>query len=197
MLGAAAGSGVAQTPAAPTPAASTPRTSTGPAWKTLDAAERQALAPLAAHWSGLSEAHKRKWIALARNFDRLPSAEQARLHSRMTEWAALSPQDRSQARLNFAETQQLSSEEKKAKWEAYQALSPEERRKLAQSAAPRPPATAAPARPVPADKLTPVPKSAQDSRPVRIATPVAPTLDPLPRGAEPTEAASAPPPVER
>ena len=54
----------------------------------------------------------------------MSGAEQAKLHSRMTEWAALSPQQRTQARLNFAETKQLSPDDKKAKWEAYQALPP-------------------------------------------------------------------------
>ena len=69
----------------------------------------------------------------------MSGAEQAKLHSRMTEWAALSPQQRTQARLNFAETKQLSPDDKKAKWEAYQALPPEEKRKLAAGAA-KPPA---------------------------------------------------------
>ena len=48
----------------------------------------------------------------------------------MTEWAALSPQQRAQARLNFAEIKRLPADERKAKWEAYQALQPEEKRKL-------------------------------------------------------------------
>ena len=65
----------------------------------------------------------------------------------MTEWAALSPQQRTQARLNFAETKQLSPDDKKAKWEAYQALPPEEKRKLAAGAA-KPPPTAAAVKPV-------------------------------------------------
>ena len=77
----------------------------------------------------------------------MPGAEQDKLHSRMTEWAALSPQQRTQARLNFAETKQLSPDDKKAKWEAYQALPPEEKRKLAAGAA-KPPPTAAAVKPV-------------------------------------------------
>ena len=48
----------------------------------------------------------------------------------MTEWVALSPNQRSEARLNFAEARKLPPEEKKAKWQAYQALSAEERQKL-------------------------------------------------------------------
>ena len=103
----------------------------GPTWTELTPPQRQALQPLAAQWTTISEAQKRKWLALSQNYPKLPAAEQAKLHSRMTEWVALSPQDRSAARLNFAATQQLTPDDKKAKWEAYQALSDEEKRKLA------------------------------------------------------------------
>lgn len=142
---------------------------TRPTWTELSPAQRQALAPLAPIWERLSEPHKRKWTVLAQNFHNLPPAEQAKLHSRMREWAALSPQQRSLARLNFGETQQVSPDEKKAKWEAYQALTPEEKRKLAAGAGPKPPTTAAAVKPVPADKLAPVPKAdPNEPKPARI-----------------------------
>ena len=145
--------------AARKPAASPSR----PSWKELTPAQHTALAPLAGTWDQLTEAHKRKWIALAANFSRLPAAEQAKLHSRMTEWAALSPQQRAQARLNFGEAQQVSADEKRAKWEAYQALTPEERRKLADDArAKRPATTAAAVKPVPPQKLASVPRNPND-----------------------------------
>ncbi len=161
----------AQAPAvATTPATAASRpASSKPAWNELTPAQRQALAPLASTWETLNEPHKRKWIALAQNFSRMPPAERDKLHSRMKEWAALSPNQRTQARLNFGETQQLSADEKKAKWEAYQALPPEEKRKLAADAAPRTPATAAAVKPVPAEKLANVPKpAASNPRPARI-----------------------------
>ena len=60
------------------------------------------------------------------------------LHSRMSDWVSLSPQQRNLARLNFNKLQSLPKEDKKAKWEAYQALSQEEKRLL--SAASMPPA---------------------------------------------------------
>jgi hypothetical protein len=73
----------------------------------------------------------------------MPPGEQARLHSRMAEWAALSPQQRTLARMNFVESQRLNASDKRAKWEAYQNLSPEEKHKLAAgAAAPKPPPTA-------------------------------------------------------
>ena len=132
-----------------------------PSWAELTPQQQQALAPLTGTWRVLGEAHKRKWLALSENFATMPPAEQARLHSRMTEWAALSPQQRTLARLNFAEAQRVAPNDKRAKWEAYQALSPEEKRKLAAGAAaakPAPPPTAAAVRPVPQQKLAKIPK---------------------------------------
>jgi hypothetical protein len=140
---------------------------TKPLWSELTEPQRKALAPLSAKWDTVSEAQKRKWLALSQNFPRLAPEEQAKLHSRMTEWVALSPQQRTQARLNFGNTQEISRDDKKAKWEAYQALSPEEKRKLAAGAA-KPPPTAAALKPVPAEKLTKVPPPHEVSKP-RIA----------------------------
>lgn len=129
-------------------------------WARLPASQKKALQPLAAEWDKLDEAHRRKWMALARNFDAMGPQEQSTLHSRMTEWALLSPRERVRARLNFAEVQRLAPEsERKAKWDAYQALSEDERRALAERAvAPR--GTAPPVRPVQRERLAPLPPAA-------------------------------------
>ncbi|CAN7467201.1 DUF3106 domain-containing protein [Variovorax sp. LjRoot84] len=134
-----------------------------PLWRDLTARQQRALAPLAPHWDGLTEPHKRKWLALSRNYAALPPADQEILHSRMIEWAALSNHQRTQARFNFAEVKQVPVDERKAKWEAYQALSEEEKRKLAERATPRPGA-AATFRPVPPQKLAPFPAVAPDGQ---------------------------------
>ena len=184
-LAAAYGASVAQVqppPASARPASATSKAPVrGPVWSELTADQRSALAPLAASWGEISEPQKRKWIALAGNFGKMAPAEQATLHSRMTEWASLSPQQRAQARLNFGEMQQRSPEEKKAKWEAYQALSPEEKRKLADSATRKPPTTAAAVKPVNPQKLATLPKASnEEAKPPRIVS--APSGD----AAEPT-----------
>ena len=167
---------------------------TKPLWRELTPAQQQALAPLAGKWDTVSEAQKRKWLALSQNFPRMSGAEQAKLHSRMSEWAALSPQQRTQARLNFGETQQLSADDKKAKWEAYQALPPEEKRKLAASAA-KPPATAAAIKPVPPDKLAeiPKPKPAASAAAVKPASTEKPAGVAKPRGVAKTPRIAAEP----
>jgi hypothetical protein len=143
------------------PAATKPAAVSRPLWSELSTAQQQSLAPLAPHWNGLHAAQKRKWIALSRNYDKMNADDQTVLHSRMTEWAALSAQERTRARLNFDEVKRLApADERKAKWEAYQALSDDEKRKLAERAGTRPPSAAAAVRPVPAQKLAPVPRPA-------------------------------------
>ena len=132
------------------------RPESSPTWAELTPQQQQALAPLFGTWRALGESHKRKWLAISHNYPSMPPGEQARLHSRMAEWAALSPQQRTLARLNFAESQKLSPDDKRAKWEAYQNLSAEEKRKLAAGAVaakPPPPPTAVAVQPVPQQKL--------------------------------------------
>lgn len=147
-----------------------PRAAAGPAWSELDAGQQRALAPLASQWARLSEAQKRKWIAMSANFPRMSGEEQAKLHSRMTEWVSLSPQQRSAARLNYGQTRKLAPGDKKAQWEAYQALPPEEKKKLA-AGAQKAPSTAAALKPVPREKLAsvPRPKAGTASKSPRIA----------------------------
>jgi len=116
-----------------------------PTWASLNGSQQAALRPLAPIWSQITPGRKRKWIALSANYGRLSPAEQAILHGRMTEWATLSAAERNRARLNFAETSNLSRQEKKAQWEAYQALTPSQKQQLAGQAAKAPPIGAAPA----------------------------------------------------
>lgn len=143
------------------PAAVTPQPSQ-PAWKDLTAAQQKALAPIAAQWSAISPARKSKWIEVSKNYASLPVAEQAKLHIRMADWAALSPQQRAEARQNFAQNQALTNgltpEQRSVQWQAYQLLSPEEKSKLAASS-PKPPTGPAVAlRPVDPLKSSPPPK---------------------------------------
>lgn len=123
-------------------------------WQDLTLNQQRALAPLSTLWPTLSEPQRKKWLAISKNFPALPQGEQMVMHSRMAEWASLTPQQRTQARLNFGETNKIPLVEKKAQWEAYLALPDEEKRKLsvAQST---PVGGAAPAqRPVTSDKLS-------------------------------------------
>ncbi len=136
------------------------RIATKPAWRDLTPVEQSSLRPLAANWETLSEAQKRKWIAIALNYPRMNPGEQAKLHSRMAEWVSLSRQQRERARLNFAQTKQLTPSQKNANWQAYQALSPEERQKLAAKGGGKPTGAATATKPGPSQNLAAVPRSA-------------------------------------
>ena len=135
---------------------------TSPLWRDLTLQQQASLKPLAANWATIDEAQKRKWLALSNNYPMLVPAEQQKMHSRMAEWASLSRQQRSEARLNFAESNKLAPKEKAAKtatWEAYQALSAEEKQKLAEKAAPKPAGAAMAVKPPPPEKLATVPST--------------------------------------
>ena len=135
-----------------------------PVWAELTVQQQTALRPLSPGWDTINEAQKRKWLEISKGYSSLTPEGQSIMHSRMTEWVGLSAQQRAQARLNFAKTKELSSEltpeEKQAKWQSYQALSVEEKQKLAAKATPKPTGAATAVRPVAPQKLA-VTRSAQ------------------------------------
>ena len=120
-----------QASAANPPARSSAAPASNSSWQSLQSSQKKALAPLAPHWAQISPAQRNKWLAMSNNFDNLSNKEQAILHERMAEWSSLSPRQRAQARLNFNQTKTLDADAKKTQWETYQALSPEDKKKLA------------------------------------------------------------------
>jgi len=152
----------ADKPQSPGTKANAPR-NTRPTWAELTRSQQEALRPLAQDWPGLSELHKRKWLVLSQNYDEFSPQEQHKLQQRMSDWASLTARERAQARLHFAEVQQLPEDKRREKWEAYQALSDEQRRKLADDILLQPPRGAAVAsRPVASSKLTQPPAAKPD-----------------------------------
>lgn len=130
----------AQVPLASSPANSSPAPDSG-AWQSLSKRQKLALAPLSEEWHELTAQQRQKWLTLSKNFFQLSDEEQLTLHGRMREWASLSPRQRSQARFHFNATQALSAQDKRAQWEAYQALTDQEKHKL--SSGPKPPVKSA------------------------------------------------------
>lgn len=162
-----------------------------PLWMDLSETQQQALAPLAQLWPTMTEPHKRKWLAISQNFTQLTADEQSTVQGRMREWAALSPQQRAAARLNYADAQQLLQEDKKAKWAAYQALTPEAKQKLAAQQN-KPVVGAAPAsKPVAATKLATPPAANNNKALPRIASDQAAPTTLLPNPVNTTSAPSA------
>ncbi|CAG1017787.1 hypothetical protein BURC_02480 [Burkholderiaceae bacterium] len=111
----------------------------GPAWTELSAAQRASLRPLERDWASIDGDNKQKWIDVARRMPSMGAAERARVQARMSEWTHLSAQQRGQARLGYQEAKQVSPKDRQAQWEAYQALSPEQKRQLQSRAVPPPP----------------------------------------------------------
>jgi len=103
----------------------------GPAWRDLRPSEQAALKPLQGEWASIDELGKRKWLRIAERYPAMNADDQVRLQARMTEWARLTPQERGKVRLQFLEATKMPASSRQANWEAYQALSPDERKALA------------------------------------------------------------------
>jgi len=119
--------------AAPTPPSSSAPSPSRPLWGELTAPQQLALQPLNLLWSGITQGQKRKWLALVDNFSSLNPKDQDKLQQRMQQWASMSTQERAQARVIFSQVQQLSGDDRLSKWQAYEALEPTEKTKLANS----------------------------------------------------------------
>lgn len=105
-----------------------------PSWQALSPAQQKILAPLERDWASVDAQRRAKWLEVAARYPTMPVEEQARLQARMSDWARMTPAERGRARLQFQETRQVPLDERQAKWQAYQALSDDERRVLAQRA---------------------------------------------------------------
>ena len=121
---------------APARAAGKPPSEQGVRWRDLKTPQQAALKPLERDWPGLDGPQKQKWLQLVARFPKMSAPEQERIQARMADWVKLTPQERGQARLNFEEARQLPSQDRQARWDAYQALPAEQKRQLAARAAP-------------------------------------------------------------
>lgn len=116
----------------------------GPRWASLTPAQRQILEPLQEDWSGIDADRKQKWLELAGRYPSMSRTEQGRIRERMVEWARLTPSQRGEVRRNFQQAARAPAADRQAQWEAYQALPPEEKSRLAGRAAENARATQAP-----------------------------------------------------
>lgn len=146
---------------------SRPLIESSPAWSELSPEQQTALHPLKKLWPEINQAQKRKWLAVSRNYHELPEQEQLTMHARMRDWVRMDPRERSQARLEYARAQTLSVDERRARWEAYLALSDEERKALAEHRPRQPKGAAIALRPVAAPKITP-PRASQPPQPAYV-----------------------------
>ena len=164
------GISMAQNPASPARAAAAlkPASSAeqGIRWRDLRPAQQAALKPLEREWAGIDAPRKQKWVEMSARFQSLSPAEQARVQERMAEWARLTPLERGQARLNFQEAKQLPPEDRQARWNAYQSLTPEQRKQFAERAKP--------SASTPADALRRAPAAGTPSEPAQAKSNIVP-----------------------
>ena len=167
--------------------------SSKPDWTDLTAQQRLSLKPLADNWNYLEDIQKRKWIALSVNFQTLAPVEQEKLHSRMKDWVSLSQQQRTQARLSYAQSKQIAQSHKAATWQAYQALSQEEKTKLALTEKHKSAPGSATTKSSPRQKLALAPAKLQMQKPVAsvVANLVVDRNTLLPHALVPTDSSAA------
>jgi hypothetical protein len=125
---------------------SLPQLALAKGWGDLTVAQQEILAPLESDWSSLSKDRQKKWVAVANRYPHMSDSEKNVLQSRMTEWAKLSTEQRRVARDNYLSTLKFPPEKKAEAWQAYQQLSEEDKKKLAEkkAAATKPSAVTAP-----------------------------------------------------
>lgn len=116
----------------------------GRTWSSLSGAQKKALAPLASQWNQMEPASQEKWLQVAARYPSLPPDAQARMQQRMGQWSVLAPAQRGDARVRFQATRELSANERQQRWDAYQALPPEQKQQLADQARQRQQASRAP-----------------------------------------------------
>lgn len=149
-------------------------------WDGLRPAQQQILAPLEDDWDYMHPDSRKKWIQVANIYPKMSKQDQDRLQSRMASWSNLSQKERRIARENYLSSLQFPAEKKAEAWSAYQKLSDDQKKKLAETEikkkptaanaptlqqhpispkATLPPAVSAPIAPSPAENATPAPES--------------------------------------
>lgn len=102
-------------------------------WEGLNLGQQKILAPLESDWDYMLPDSRKKWIQVANLYPKMSAADKERLQSRMASWSNLSQKDRRLARENYLSSLKFPAEKKAEAWSAYQKLSDEQKKKLAQT----------------------------------------------------------------
>lgn len=149
-------------------------------WDGLKPVQQQILAPLEDDWDYMHPDSRKKWIQVANIYPKMSKQDQDRLQSRMASWSNLSQKERRIARENYLSSLQFPAEKKAEAWSAYQKLSDDQKKKLAETEVKKkptaanaptlqqhpispkatlPPAVSAPIAPPPVENANPAPES--------------------------------------
>lgn len=135
---------IAQTAPSPSHGKSTalPEKKPDGTWEGLKPAQQKILAPLESDWDYMLPDSRKKWIQVANIYPKMSAQDQERLQSRMSSWSNLSQKERRIARENYLASLKFPAEKKAEAWTAYQKLSDEQKKKLAESEAKKKPTAA-------------------------------------------------------
>lgn len=147
-------------------------------WDGLNSTQQKILAPLESDWDYMLPDSRKKWIYVSNIYPKMSAQDQERLQSRMTSWSNLSQKDRRIARENYLASLKFPAEKKAEAWSAYQKLSDEQKKKLAEMETKKKP------------KLINAPTLQQHTIKQDTTTPPPPAVKP--RAAIPTEESPAP-----
>ena len=111
-------------------------------WDGLKPTQQLILAPLQSDWDYMHPDSRKKWIQVANIYPKMSPQDQERLQSRMTSWSNLSQKERRIARENYLSSLKFPAEKKAEAWSAYQKLSDEQKKKLADTEAKKKPTAA-------------------------------------------------------
>ena len=111
-------------------------------WEGLSVAQQKILKPLEDDWDYMSPDSRKKWIQVSNIYPKMSEQDQERLQSRMASWSNLSQKDRRLARDNYLSSLKFPAEKEAEAWSAYQKLSDEQKKKLAESEAKKKPTAA-------------------------------------------------------
>ena len=113
-----------------------PALADGPRWQEIPPPLQGILGPLEQDWASMDGERRRKWLAIAGQYEGMTPREQQNLLSRMRSWAKLSPDERRTARERYREWLSIPPEQRETlrdKWETYQNLPPEEKARIRSS----------------------------------------------------------------
>ena len=157
------------TPATPIgKAPATPEKKPDGTWDGLKPTQQQILAPLESDWDYMHPDSRKKWIQVANIYPKMSKQDQERLQSRMASWSSLSQKERRIARENYLSSLQFPAEKKAEAWSAYQKLSDEQKKKLAETEVKKKPTAAN------APTLQQHPISPKATLPPTVSAPIAP-----------------------
>jgi Protein of unknown function (DUF3106) len=98
--------------------------SAGPLWVDLGPTNQAFLKPFEKSWYTLTAVERKSWVTLANKVPKLSAQEQKKAATRVSEWAALTPEQRKLARANYRLAQNLNQDERKEQWQKYESMTP-------------------------------------------------------------------------